>query len=834
MMPLLREPTTTSEPAGAAAPSDFAAMSGVAEPTATATSARGRRRGARVRARVISSRPRRARRGDTEPLRLPDPLLTAPMAIEDEHIDGLIGDLPTKPTDKPTDKLVEKPVETVAGTPAPATDQTDTAEWTPESPDRAIDLSDGPKVIFAPAPAVPRPSTPPADPAPVLTTPEPEPAPAEAPTVPSLLTDPPAAPTLTQVPDPIHLVTEPRRPAEPLLATALSVVTTLVVWGTGAPATAWLPLAALPAIGLIALLLPGGDTARVVRATALLAAAATLPVLSALMTPVTLMVALAAAAVYPSLVGRWAGRTITSLAIVSLATPLLIEAVTTGPLGLDFLIDASGNLATAVRLALGSGIVVVALIGHLAMHNRHDLTRTASLALNRERTARAVTAQLGVVSGIDSNTGLPNRDALLRATTVALDGNLRVRRSGQTQIGLVLIEIDRFSDLADSLGPAVADDVAEQVARRLRAEYRPERLLARVGRPQFAVLLTGANADTCATVARRVTELMAEPLLAGAQELSVTCSMGAALSGPGLATADDLLQAADEAARAAQRSGRARWVMFDQAVRAGAHSQATMEIELRDAVRRESIEVAFQPVLALGRGTADDRIVGAEALARWTRADGTVVEPLRFIPMADELGLGPVLGMQVIERALAALVVWRHEGVGVDQVWVNLAPSQLNDPEFAHEVAAQLAIRGLGSSCLVLEISATGLPESEQSLSTLSMLRSLGIAVALDDFGRSGTSLTALRRLPISAIKLDPTLATELGQQDAVPRSIAALGRSLGLRVVVEGVETVMQLQAAREISADAVQGYAIARPMSAEDVTNLLTLRLPRDFRLR
>ena len=134
----------------------------------------------------------------------------------------------------------------------------------------------------------------------------------------------------------------------------------------------------------------------------------------------------------------------------------------------------------------------------------------------------------------------------------------------------------------------------------------------------------------------------------------------------------------------------------------------------------------------------------------------------------------------------------------------------------------------------MLEISATGLPESEQALSTLSMLRSLGIAVALDDFGRSGTSLTALRRLPISAIKLDPTLATELGQQDAVPRSIASLGRSLGLRVVVEGVETVMQLQAAREISADAVQGYAIARPMSAEDVTNLLTLRLPRDFRLR
>jgi EAL domain-containing protein (putative c-di-GMP-specific phosphodiesterase class I) len=190
--------------------------------------------------------------------------------------------------------------------------------------------------------------------------------------------------------------------------------------------------------------------------------------------------------------------------------------------------------------------------------------------------------------------------------------------------------------------------------------------------------------------------------------------------------------------------------------------------------------------------------------------------------------------MQVIQRALAALVVWRHEGVGVDQVWVNLSAGQLNDPEFAHEVAAQLAIRGLAASSLVLEISASRRPESEQALSTLVTLRSLGIAVALDDFGRNGTSFSTLRRLPISAVKLDHLMAAELGQHDAVPRSIAQLCRTLGLRVVVEGVETLRQLHGAREIGADAVQGHAIARPMSAGDVTDLLTLRLPCDFRPR
>jgi EAL domain-containing protein (putative c-di-GMP-specific phosphodiesterase class I) len=190
--------------------------------------------------------------------------------------------------------------------------------------------------------------------------------------------------------------------------------------------------------------------------------------------------------------------------------------------------------------------------------------------------------------------------------------------------------------------------------------------------------------------------------------------------------------------------------------------------------------------------------------------------------------------MQVIQQGLAALIGWRQAGVDIDQVWVNLAPSQLEDPDFAHEVAAQLAIRGLASSSLVLEIGAGQLIESERSLSTLGVLRSLGIAVALDDFGRSGTSLSALRRLPISAVKLDPSLAAELGRHDAVPKAIGQLCRTLGLRVVVEGVETMVQLRGAREILADAVQGFAIARPMSAEDVTNLLTLRLPRDFRLR
>jgi len=243
------------------------------------------------------------------------------------------------------------------------------------------------------------------------------------------------------------------------------------------------------------------------------------------------------------------------------------------------------------------------------------------------------------------------------------------------------------------------------------------------------------------------------------------------------------------------------------------------------------IELGYQPVLALGTDPAagldhDDRIVGAE-----------VVADHDLLAMAEEAGLGRELGLHLVSEGLDALLDWRAEGVGVDQVWVTLTPELLGDDSAVRSIAQRLAARGLTSSCLVVQISAARLDADEETpvqLATLSMLRSLGVAVVLTDFGCSGTSLTALRTLPISAVKLDPVLAAELGRSDEVPRSIAQLCHSLGLRVVADGIGSMIQLRGARGIGADAAQGRAIARPMSAQDVTNLLSLRLPREFRLR
>ena len=903
-MPLLSEPTTSSTSTAPANPAD----PGAGRPT----SARlwpGRRRGARVRARTVAARPwlnRRARRTrgqawDVEAFRLPEPLLTA-----------LIPAPRSDPQNRPAlTPLTLLPLTQLALTPLPLTPPTPAQlALTPLTPPTLNPSAPTPSALTPPGPAqlalsppplappalsqlalTPPAHIPPALTAPALTPPaltppalDPEDQPnpddelvdtaqwqLEYPAPPVPQPGPqrtPAARTpapgreahartatgRTEIPDPVRLATEPSRLLEPMLAAALSIVASLAAWGSPGPGRTWAPLAVLPAVGLTALLRPGGQRVRVLRAGVLLAVAGLLPVLSPSMTAVTLVIALAVAATYPMLVGIWAGRTVTLLAGISLAVPLVIEALTAPPIDLRVLVNPGAGSLTAVRIALGSGILVVTLIGSGATATRRTLARTAGLAAARERTVRAADAQLNLVTGCDPTTGLPNREALLRTITIALSNrdlagdvpllsdtgpvlltcDPRRRPQELDQAGLILIDIDRFATLADSLGGAAADDIAEQVARRLRADQPAERFLARTGRHQFALLLTAATSESCATVARRITALMATPVLTAGRELSLTCSMGGVRSGHGLETAADLLQAAEEATRAARRHGPSRWVLFDPTVRTEAHDQAGLEIELRGAIRQGLIEAAFQPILALGTGDDDDRIVGAEALARWTREDGTDVEPLRFIPLADELGLGVVLGMQLIEHALAALVRWRHEGVALDQVWVNLAPSQLNDPEFAHEVAAQLAVRGLAASCLVLEISAAVLPESEQARRTLGLLRSLSIAVALDNFGQSGTSLAALPGLPISAVKLDRHLSAELGHEDAVPRSVAQLCQTLGLRVLVVGVETMVQLHGARKIGADAVQGFAIARPMPADDLTNLLTLRLPRNFRLR
>ena len=626
----------------------------------------------------------------------------------------------------------------------------------------------------------------------------------------------------TQLPDPVHRTATPSRLIEPALAMSLPAAGALAAWGVAARTVAWIPLAAVLTMGVLALVWPGGAVVRTIRGLVVLTAASAIAVAEPALVPLALAVVLASAAIYPALVVPAAGRLLTAACVGALGLPLAYDVLTAESDPADALLGGVDPGVVAGRLALVGGMAIAAVLGWSAGATRRALTATASLAERRGTAARRATAELTHASSHDVVTGLPNRDAMLREVTVALT---REAVMGG-RVALIVLDIDRYATLVDSFGPTVGDDVVRQVGRRLRAARPAADLVARIGRHQFAVVTAGLpdgmTPEDCSSMARRMTALLEGGVRSGGRELSITCSIGIAVSDEGLDNADALTHAADEAMRAARQVGRSRWATFNQAMRAHNQTQAALEIELREAVRQRRIDVAFQPVLALDEERGN-HIVAVEALARWTRDDGSAVPPMRFIPMADDLGLGVTLGLQVIDRALDVLAEWREAGAQVEQMWVNVAPSQLADPEFATMVSARLAARGIPPASLVVEIGASCLVDSEQAHSTLGMLRSLGIGVALDDFGRSGTSLAALRHLPIGTLKLDYQLATDLGRYDAVPRAMTALAHELGLRVVVEGVETLDQLRGAQEIGADLAQGYSVARPAMADDVLGML-----------
>jgi diguanylate cyclase (GGDEF)-like protein len=601
---------------------------------------------------------------------------------------------------------------------------------------------------------------------------------------------------------------------EPILLSSLAVAGALTCWASAAPRPAWIATAAL--VPLSAWAVRPGRPGRA--ATAGLLARALLVLAAALATTLTLpdlsglavVWVLGAAALYPVLLPREAATAVTSLGVLSLCTPVAVTLL-------------RGDVAAAGDPALLATTVAAAVLagglGWGACYVRAALSDATLLAEQRHAAARSARDELVRVTCSDGLTSLPNRAALLRRA----GQGLALGDVINGQLALFVLEIDRFATVTDTLGPAAGDEVLRQVARRLRAAMPAEDLVARIGSQRFAVLVEGVGPQGCTGMARRMTALLEEPMTGVGRTVSITCSIGIAVANADVSTPEDLVRAAEEAVGAAQRNGRTRWATYDQAMHAHSRSQGTLEIELRQAVRDGRISAAFQPVLALGQGGAPDRVCGLEMVARWTRDDGTAVPAVRFVPIAEDLGLAPVLGLQLLDQGLAALLRWHEAGLRVAALALDVTVSQLEDPEFARSVAARLRGCGVEPSRLVVEIPAAGFVDTEQTRSTLAMLRSLGVGIVVDGFGRTGMSLTALRQLPVTAVKLDRSLAADLGTVDTLTATMVSLCHSLGLRCLVDGIETLAQLDAARGLGVDAVQGYLIGRPGAADDLLGAL-----------
>ena len=425
--------------------------------------------------------------------------------------------------------------------------------------------------------------------------------------------------------------------------------------------------------------------------------------------------------------------------------------------------------------------------------------------------ARRARAQLAHRADHDPLTGLPNRELLRRRLSSAL---ALLRSGGGHGVGLLFLDLDRFKVINDSLGHAAGDRLLREVAARLHAGTSPGDLLARLGGDEFAlVTLDHRNA---VALGRRLVETLEAPFVLDGREVTVGASIGVALrspeEGPGPdADEEALLREADTAMYAAKRAGEGPVVVFEETLRRRAVARLEDEQGLRRALQRGELRVHYQPILRLDDLSTD----GFEALVRWQHPQRGLLGPGAFLPTAEETGLVVPLGQHLLREACTALAAWRRTGA-VGRMSVNVSAQHLATGTLRADVELALETSGLEPDALTLEITEQALVVShEKAAAVLGELRERGCQVALDDFGTGYSSLAYLRRLPVDVLKIDRTFVAGATTplDDGLLSAITALGTSLGLRTVVEGIETPAELAAARAAGASHVQGFLLGRP---------------------
>ncbi|WP_030439663.1 putative bifunctional diguanylate cyclase/phosphodiesterase [Actinoplanes subtropicus] len=478
------------------------------------------------------------------------------------------------------------------------------------------------------------------------------------------------------------------------------------------------------------------------------------------------------------------------------------------------LLPATG-MAVPVALddAAGALVVTGTLPGttHTGEHLRllEALAAHAGVALTNAR----LLDRLRHIGLHDVLTGLPNRLSLLDALAAALGE----AHEGHV-VGVLLLDLDRFQEINDALGHAVGDRVLCEIGRRINDRFGGRATVARLGGDEFGLVIPAVrNREDVLEIAHELHRAVAELIEVADLTVTTPASVGVCVAPAHGTDPDRLLQRADVAMYAAKhaRSGVRVYQAEDDR---NTPRRLAMLADLRTAVEHRTIEVAYQPKL----DPASGRVLGAEALSRWFRPDGTV-PPDEFIPLAERSGLIRPLTRHVLDTALAACAGWRRDGHDLT-VAVNVSPQMLADPALAGDVRDALLRRGLPAAALILEITETGImADPVRSAATLATLRDIGVKLSIDDFGTGHSSLGRLADLAIDEIKIDKSFVRDLLAQPgrrAVTEAALHLGRALGLQVVAEGVETPEELDYLRAAACDAVQGFYLSRPLPPEDFT--------------
>ena len=441
------------------------------------------------------------------------------------------------------------------------------------------------------------------------------------------------------------------------------------------------------------------------------------------------------------------------------------------------------------------------------------LDRAIRYAIERKK----VEMQLVRFAQYDSLTGLANRSLF---HTRLGDAIAHAKRTKQL-VAVLLLDLDHFKNVNDSLGHPVGDMLLTQVSERLTACARETDTVARLGGDEFAVIATNmTHGDGAAALARKLIDALAAPFTLNGQEVFTATSMGITLFPLDDKEPEQLLKNADMALYQAKAEGRGRYRFYDVKMNARAQARKTLEFEMRRALERHEFCLHFQPKI----NTFTGDLTGVEALIRWQHPERGMVLPGEFIPVAETTGLIVPLGDWVLHTACAQSVAWQKMGLPPVPVAVNVSAIQFKGTDFIDTVTRAIDESGIDPACLELELTeSTVMDETEVMTELLHRLRDLRLNVAIDDFGTGCSSFLRLKELPVNKLKIDLSFVrnvTDDPANAAITKTIITLAKNLNLGVIAEGVETAEQFAFLLQHECQEVQGYYISRPLSGDQFT--------------
>ncbi|MEO7795335.1 MAG: EAL domain-containing protein [Thermoanaerobaculia bacterium] len=461
-------------------------------------------------------------------------------------------------------------------------------------------------------------------------------------------------------------------------------------------------------------------------------------------------------------------------------------------------------------------LLVVAALGR--MSRQLALSRRLAVAAQVEHAK-----QVEHLAYHDGLTGLPNRSLFSKLLHQAI----QVARRHRRQLAVLFLDLDRFKHINDTLGHEAGDQLLQEVAKRLRACVRESDLAARLGGDEFVVMLPElAEAGYAGTVAQKMISMLGKPFVLLGQEFRVTGSVGIATYPQDGADEQTLTKNADIAMYKAKELGKNNFQFYSPAINSESLERLTLESSLRRALENDEFILHYQAKRDLMSGL----ITGMEALLRWQSPDLGLIPPMRFIPIAEQSGLSAAIGKWVLRTACAQNVTWQNEGLPRLSMAVNLSTLQFFDAHLLADVSSILVSSGMDPKLLELEITEVMLMQDvPRTLRILTALKEIGVRIAVDDFGLGYTTLTSLQQFPLDTIKIDRTFIRDVAnvaEDKALTEAIIAMGKSLSVTVVAQGVETKAQVDFLREHACDELQGFYFNRPVSASEFGEVLRVQ--------